>query len=150
MKNIVHFVVNAAIVKNNKILLVRKNEEEPWLVPGGHIKTGEDPTQTLKRKMLEELDIEISFLKYEELFNLGEDERSLPTPFTMFNHRVKSDGHLSEPHRNVGMLYLVTPLSTPKGLEGQQFNWFGEGDLQKDIIEPVKLISLKALELADH
>lgn len=53
----------AIILKNKKILLGRRLKKDPfyglWCTFGGHIESGETPTQALKRELDEELGIEI-------------------------------------------------------------------------------------------
>lgn len=55
-------IVNAIIIKNNKFLTVKRNEE-PWKgmygLPGGHSKDNEGNLEALKREIKEETGFEI-------------------------------------------------------------------------------------------
>ena len=61
--------VTAIIIKNNKILLLKRNEEPfkgNWDLPGGYMQEDETPDQTLKREIKEELgidDTKLTFIK---------------------------------------------------------------------------------------
>lgn len=50
------------IIKNNQILLMhrRKNDQEYWVIPGGHVEGGETPEQTVQREIKEELSLEVT------------------------------------------------------------------------------------------
>ena len=61
--------VGAVILKNNKVLLIKRGEEPYkgfWSIPGGKVKFGERIKDALKREVKEEtgLDIEIEKLIY--------------------------------------------------------------------------------------
>ncbi|MEK6856014.1 MAG: NUDIX domain-containing protein [Nanoarchaeota archaeon] len=45
--------INALIIKNGKVLLVRKGET--WILPGGKLEEGENDLQCLSREVAEEL-----------------------------------------------------------------------------------------------
>lgn len=62
--------VGGLILDNQgKLLLVQRNEPEykawdnKWSIPGGHLKFGEKPKETLSRELIEELGVKIEFLK---------------------------------------------------------------------------------------
>ena len=58
-------VVDALIVKNNKILMVQEGKKEKvgryqkWNLPGGRIEKGEHPINAVKRELLEETNCKI-------------------------------------------------------------------------------------------
>ena len=55
--------------KRGKLLLVQRNELEykawdgKWSIPGGHLEFGEEPKETLRREITEELGIKVKVLK---------------------------------------------------------------------------------------
>lgn len=53
------------IVFNNKgeILVCRESKEGGWIIPGGHPEEGESIEETLRRELLEEVDVEIDDIK---------------------------------------------------------------------------------------
>lgn len=66
------FVVLAAIIKENKILMTKRKEADHedkitnhglWQLPGGGLEFGEDPIETLHREVKEELGIEVEIIK---------------------------------------------------------------------------------------
>ena len=46
--------------EDNEILICREDENSSWLIPGGHPEEGESFKETLKREVLEEVDVEVS------------------------------------------------------------------------------------------
>lgn len=148
MKTQVHFVVNFALVSNNKILLERLNDTTSWKLPGGHVDDCEDPIEALNREAYEELGIKVNVINNNPLFNISDKAYSIPTPFEMFCHGVDKDGNLNEPHRNIGLVYLVESNQKPIPKENQELKWFDEKDIQnEDLLLPVKLLCLKALSI---
>ncbi len=47
----------------NEILVCRESSDSKWIIPGGHPEEGESFEETLKREVLEEVDVEISDIK---------------------------------------------------------------------------------------
>ena len=59
----IHNKVAGIIIKNKKLLMCRKYDEPHFIMPGGKVKEGENPEDTLKRELKEELDIELKSSK---------------------------------------------------------------------------------------
>src|SRR3989338_5095734 len=57
--------VKAVIIKEGKILFIKQTvkEKEFWDLPGGRLKFGENPFETLKREVKEETNLDIEILK---------------------------------------------------------------------------------------
>lgn len=53
------------IIFNDKgeILVCRESKEGGWIIPGGHPEEGESIEETLKRELLEEVDVEVEDIK---------------------------------------------------------------------------------------
>ena len=47
----------------NKILICRESSDGKWIIPGGHPEEGESFEETLKREVLEEVDVEVADIK---------------------------------------------------------------------------------------
>jgi 8-oxo-dGTP pyrophosphatase MutT (NUDIX family) len=142
-----HFVINFIVISNSKVLLERQ-ENSNWKLPGGHIEENETPIEALKREAKEELGIEVEIFSEELLFDAGEKAHSLPAPFEIFCHQVDKDSALDIPHRNIGLVYIVTTKEEPKPEENQELGWFSKEDLEKEEIStPIKKLSQKALEI---
>jgi len=48
---------------NSEILVCRESKESGWIIPGGHPEKGESNEETLKRELLEEVDVEVEDIK---------------------------------------------------------------------------------------
>ena len=57
------------IIRDGKILLLYREDEEHWEVPGGKVKESESPTEAAVREAKEEIGIEVSL---EKAFYTGE------------------------------------------------------------------------------
>lgn len=70
-------VVAAILKKDNKILIARKKQGKSlagyWEFPGGKIEKGETPEESLKRELMEEMNIKIEMLEYvgESIYDYG-------------------------------------------------------------------------------
>jgi 8-oxo-dGTP pyrophosphatase MutT (NUDIX family) len=65
MRNQSYFAQKAFIIRDEKLLLIKKSGSDPnqankWEVPGGRMKFGEDLEEHIKREVLEEVGLEIA------------------------------------------------------------------------------------------
>ena len=60
----VHHKIAGVIIRNKKLLMVRKYNELHFIMPGGKIEKGETPEATLKRELKEELNINLISMKF--------------------------------------------------------------------------------------
>lgn len=142
-----HYVISIVVLRDDKILLEHV-DNIGWKFPGGHIENNENPIQACEREAREELDISIKFVS-KPLFFTSETVHSLPVPFEMFTLTVDKDNNLSEPHTNIGLMYLVTTVDEPKGNEGQKIQWFTEKEIEvTEMSSAVKIICKKAFSMS--
>ncbi len=60
----IHHKSAGIIIKDRKLLMARKYNEPHFIMPGGRLKEGETPEQTLERELREELGIELVSAKF--------------------------------------------------------------------------------------
>ena len=72
MKDLFRVSLRAAIIKEDKILLVNERNEKIWETPGGGINHGETIGDGLKREILEETGLDIDIKKILYAFNRGD------------------------------------------------------------------------------
>ncbi|MFH1420694.1 MAG: NUDIX domain-containing protein [Candidatus Aenigmatarchaeota archaeon] len=60
----IHHKIAGIIIKNKKLLMCRKYDEEHFIIPGGRPKASESVEQTLARELKEELDVELASMKF--------------------------------------------------------------------------------------
>jgi 8-oxo-dGTP pyrophosphatase MutT (NUDIX family) len=64
----IHHKIAGIIIKDRKLLMVRKYNESHFIMPGGKQKEGETTQQTLARELKEELSIELISHKFFKTF----------------------------------------------------------------------------------
>jgi len=147
----VHFVVNAAIWRNDRILLEKKPNGY-WKLPGGHLEKDETPEEALIREIKEELGCTIKFIDYPQLFSEPEyNAFGSHNPICTFSHTVDSDNHLKKKHLNFGFIYLVRPTSTIKPLEGQEIIWIAQSEVNTcEISRGIKSMILRGFQFKEQ
>ena len=119
MENKKHIVAITAIIKNqegNKFLIVKRSVNEiafpgKWAFPGGKVEKGQTILETLRREILEEVDLEI------------EDYKKYLKDYTF----VRPDGH-----NVVGLSYFVRAKSERVRLSKdlEDFRWITPEELK--------------------
>lgn len=122
--------VNLIILKKDKILLIKRAENEDshkgkWSVPGGGLEEGETQEEALRREINEELASEILWFKPFRSFEYQMPKRLVKA--TYFYGDIKGDIKLSEEH--------------------SEFNWFSFKEIknldvaynQKEILKEFNL-----------
>ncbi len=120
--------VDVVIRDDNKFLLVKRKSEPlrgRWWVPGGRVRKGETITTATKRKIKEELGINIKPLE-----PLGYYEK----------HFKKNEFGLESGIHTVSVVVLVEPLSLKVKLNNQSSAWKFSKSLPRDFkIKPFGL-----------
>lgn len=60
----IHHKVAGVIIQNRKLLMVRRYDEEHFIIPGGRMEKGETPRQTLERELREELNVGLETTRF--------------------------------------------------------------------------------------
>jgi len=138
--NKLHLGIYGLIVKNNKILLVKKSRG-PYIgkldLPGGSAEHGESVDQALSREIIEETGIKIN--KY-NLF----DNYTAVVDFT------DDRGEISMYH--VGLIYLIKSFDDSKLVKENDFedtlgaDWYEISKLTKDQLSPFAFNAITALQ----
>lgn len=92
----VNCAVGAVIVKDNKVLLVKRAREpykDTWMFPAGFIDFGEHPEETLKRELQEETGLEVIGIQLIDILQ-NEDDPRAPGHFVIFYRVTVKDGDL--------------------------------------------------------
>lgn len=59
----IHHKIAGIIIKNKKLLMVRKYDEPHFIMPGGKVLDGESEQETLRRELKEELNVKLLSMK---------------------------------------------------------------------------------------
>lgn len=81
-----HFTVSGLILSEdkNRVLLIKNNKFNKWLMPGGHIERGESIINAIKREIMEEVGINEIDLYYNNIAYI--DVHKIPERGTEFSH----------------------------------------------------------------
>jgi 8-oxo-dGTP diphosphatase len=108
-----HLVSYGVLIDENikKLLLIDHVKAQLWLPPGGHLEKSEDPEQTIKRELQEELGIKAQFIANNPFFIT-----------------VTETVNIEAGHTDVSLWYLVRGDSTKKfnfdKKEMNGYKWF--------------------------
>lgn len=100
MEQQIFFSVKTLIVRENMFLAVYNfvGDQKIWDLPGGRMEFGETAEQTLKREILEELNIEIEPIKVIDTWNYIHNEKCQITGIIYFSKMLSDSIKLSEEH----------------------------------------------------
>jgi len=121
-------VVNAIVVKDSKILLIKRSQglhAEKWAFPGGNIEPGETILEALKRELKEETNLNL---------------KKLIRKIAEYNYKRDNENIL-------GSSWLVeAPGSLKINSESKEANWFSLEELEDlDTAPGISQEALKAL-----
>jgi len=106
-----------------RILLVDHKNAGLWLPTGGHVEPDEDPANTARRELAEELKLEASFL--------------FPDPFFLTVTRTIG---IDAGHEDISLWYVLAGDSEfPTWFDPEEFNgvaWFGFGEIPFERSDP--------------
>jgi 8-oxo-dGTP diphosphatase len=92
MSPIVQAAVKGLVVKDGKFLILQKKTRDNkirWDLPGGRIKYGEDPVDSLKREVFEETNLEVEIGKPIGVWHFFWDKEEVQVVCTTFVCEIK-------------------------------------------------------------
>lgn len=106
----------AAIVKDNKILLIKRRSNDVhkpamWDIPGGRLAPGENPFSGLKRECQEEVGIDIEILLPFAIQHFTRDDGQTITMLIFLCKPLSDNITLSEEHTEYQWLDIQAPLA---------------------------------------
>ncbi len=130
-------VVAACVVRDEKVMLVFHKKQNKWLLPGGHILTGETPDEAVVREVSEEVGMRVEVLNPPGAKRVTTLARPLAVPFL-------ADVHTVGDHDHCCLYYLArasdTRPPTISESEVTKCGWFSVSELRQrevpnDVIE---------------
>lgn len=109
MEQQIFFSVKTLIVRENMFLAVYNlvGDQKIWDLPGGRMEFGETAEQTLKREILEELNIEIEPIKVIDTWNYIHNEKCQITGIIYFSKMLSDSIKLSEEHDGYNWIKFI-------------------------------------------
>ncbi|MBL7127241.1 MAG: NUDIX domain-containing protein [Dehalococcoidales bacterium] len=94
------YKVGAIIVRDGHILVVRKDvpDRHEYILPGGKAKTSEEPFETLRRELQEELDVELVNARWFGRFQEDATFENVPLLMDVYILNIKGD---PSPHAEI-------------------------------------------------
>lgn len=140
----------AALIVQDKILLIKHKKLKVWLTPGGHVEPDELPHQAAERECWEETGVKVAAQSPEPLLRSTSGEH-LPSPLFShlqwmsqdnFHQRIKNSGQMPSKRdsslnflgceQHIFFLYLVKPISLTNTKhqkeEVDEIGWFKLSD----------------------
>lgn len=99
----------AVIIRGNSVLLVDHLKSGFVLPPGGCVEADEDPVQTVRREIREEVDLEIDLIDQPRFTHPA--ITALPPPWTVHVVDIPAD-HRRPRRQHVDFVYRAYPLTT--------------------------------------
>lgn len=116
--------VGVIIYKKEKILLTRNPEwKDVWVIPGGHVETGETSKETVKREIKEETNLEVDEIKFIGFEDGVYPERHINKKhfiFLYFSARLK-DGKVKKSNEVIDYLW-IEPKKALKTLKIDEYS----------------------------
>ncbi len=102
----IDFTVETFVVYKDKVLLRMHDKFKMWLSVGGHIELDEDPNQAAVREVKEEVGLDITLYKSNQIFDhTNEEDRQLIPPMGLSRHFVNPT------HEHICFVYFATAPS---------------------------------------
>jgi 8-oxo-dGTP diphosphatase len=104
--NKIYPALKAIVVKNGKILILKRSSKEDcfqemWDIPGGRINFGEEPEEALRREVKEETGLEIEVIKPVRVWTFFKDNgRTQVIGITLLCKHKSGRVKLSEEHED--------------------------------------------------
>ncbi len=138
------FVAGAFIVRDGKILFLNHKKLDMWLIPGGHVESGETPDETAIRETKEETGFEIKIIGEERQFNEF-SAVDIPKPFNINLHEIEKG------HWHCDFQYLAEIVDKQEDYEyrDEDIKWLSKENINSekyDMPENVRKSALKALK----
>jgi 8-oxo-dGTP diphosphatase len=129
----IQLALKAIIEKDGKILIIKRSEKERffkgiWDLPGGKIRFGEEPNESLKREVREETNLEIEIIKPVRVWTAFKNESIQLLGITMLCKYKSGKVKLSKEH-------IAYEWIEPKEI----FNYNTHEGIKKDIKEVFNL-----------
>ena len=160
-----HFTTTGFVVEGKRTILLWHKRLGMWVPPGGHIEPDEDPVTAVLREIREETGLEAEVIPTAREMNISYPQQIQP-PYTILledsGGKDRSDG---PSHKHIDFIYFCRPVGTVSvsSIADQPMQWaeesailsgqplkIGEAGPDISLSEDVRILALKAIELASH
>ena len=124
-----------ALDTQNRLLMLKRSDNNTWGVPGGAMELGESTEETARRELLEETGLDIHKLTLFGVFSGKELYYRYPSGEEVYN---------------VSVVYITRDLNeTVKLIDGEhyEYRFFDLGQLPENMSPPIKPIINKLMEI---
>lgn len=142
------FTAAVYILFEEKILLLYHKKLKKWLPPGGHLEPNETPPEAARREVREETNLEINFLRQENVWVNRWNANSFERPYLCLLEEIPAHG-TTPAHQHIDFVYLAEPIDPQNTFSSDtEIKWFRKIDLETLI--PDVDIYIETLEIITH
>lgn len=116
-----------------QILLTKHKKDAPWVLPGGHMESWENPHEAMIRELNEEFGIKADFFEMDSeeiLHHRGKKLKHFPLPISIYELHYTNKAWVDK--SRIEYVFLMETTDVVKKVQSEEiaeYNWFETDDI---------------------